>query len=211
MVLVDGGVYDNQADQWVLGMENRRNRFGKRATFRDADELISINASGGLTWSKVSGMLRFPILGEFLALLLDKSVLYDNGNAVRRELMISRFTRPGTQLKGALVHIPRNALWVAKKYTEEPQVIGDQLPPTDSEAAVRAQEILGLLGPQEQQWDNLAKRAGRTKTSLSKLGQARSADLLQHGYTLAMANLHVILGYPMRPLPDRVRFYALAS
>src|SRR6266540_1549610 len=89
MVLVDGGVYDNQADQWVLGMENRRNRFGKRATFRDADELISINASGGLTWSKVSGMLRFPILGEFLALLLDKSVLYDNGNAVRRELMIS--------------------------------------------------------------------------------------------------------------------------
>jgi hypothetical protein len=69
-----------------------------------------------------------------------------------------------------------------------------------------------LFGPQEKEWDALAKRAGSTKTSLSKLGQARSADLLQHGYLLAMANLHVILGYPLvQPLPSRSRFEAMAS
>src|SRR5207244_116941 len=66
MVLVDGGVYDNQADQWVMGMRNRRKNFEKvpEATFHGADELVSINASGGLGWAKVSSKLRWPILGE---------------------------------------------------------------------------------------------------------------------------------------------------
>jgi predicted acylesterase/phospholipase RssA len=211
MVLVDGGVYDNQADQWVIGMGNRRRRFGDLATFRESDELVSVNASGGLGWGKVSPMLRFPLLGEFLSILVDKSILYDNGNAVRRELMLSRFREPGTRLRGALVHIPRNALYVAKTYLRDrdPAEQGAQEP--DPAARIRAKEVLDLLGPEEGQWDALAKRAGGTKTSLSKLGRARSADLLQHGYLLAMANLHVILGYPLVGLPDRSRFEDLAK
>jgi hypothetical protein len=211
MVLVDGGVYDNQADQWVIGMGNRRKRFGDLATFKEADELISVNASGGLTWGKVSPLVRFPLVGELLALLLDKSVLYDNGNAVRRKLMISRFTRPGTRLHGALVHIPRTVLWVARRYTEYADQENDEVPDPDPDATARARAVLALFEPDEDRWKALAKRAGEVKTSLSKLGQAKAADVLQHGYLLAMANLHIILGYEPLKIPDRSRFEDLAN
>jgi predicted acylesterase/phospholipase RssA len=214
MVLVDGGVYDNQADQWVIGMRNRRKRFENvpAATFRDADELISVNASGGLGWAKLSPLLRFPLLGEFMSLMVDQSVLYDNGNSVRRELMISLFTKPGTRLHGALVHIPRNALSVATQYTRDPAPDDEDGPKPDPAARARAEEVLATFGPDKDQLAELAHRAGSTKTSLSKLGQARSADLLEHGYLLAMVNLHIILeGYPLLPRPDRSRFDALAS
>lgn len=211
MVLVDGGVYDNQADQWVLGLQNRRERFGKAAAFRDAEELILVNASGGLGWGKVSSRLRWPLVGELLAILVDKSVLYDNGNAVRRELMIGRFTRPGTQLHGALVHIPRNALSVARQFARDPDPADKEAPTPDPAARARAQAVVALLEPEEDRWKALAQRAGATKTSLSKLGTASAADLLQHGYLLAMANLHVIREYPLLALPDRSRFEGLAS
>jgi hypothetical protein len=35
------------------------------------------------------------------------------------------------------------------------------------------------------------------------MGVSRAADLLRHGYVLAMANLHVILSYPLRDVPSR--------
>ena len=204
MVLVDGGVYDNQADQWVIGMDNRRRRFGSLANFRDADELVSVNASGGLGWTAVSNLLRFPLLGEFLSLLRDKSILYDNGNSVRRELLIQRFERPaGTTpaLRGALVHIPRTPLHTARRYLNGP----------DPAAAARAGDVIARLEPNEGYWKDLAARAGGVKTSLTKLGTESAADVLEHAYVLAMANLHVILGYPLLDLPSRARFEALAS
>jgi hypothetical protein len=156
-------------------------------------------------------MLRIPLLGEFLSLLVDQSVLYDNGNSVRRELMISRFTRPGTRLHGALVHIPRNALSVAKQYTEDPDPRDEDAPIPDPAARARAEAVLALFGPEKDRWEAVARSAGSAKTSLSKLGQAKAADLLEHGYVLAMANLHIILGYPLLALPNRSRFDALAT
>jgi predicted acylesterase/phospholipase RssA len=204
MVLVDGGVYDNQADQWVMGMANRRTRFGDLAAgMREADELIVVNGSGGLGWGS-TGKMRLPLFGELLALLRDNSILYDNGNGVRRQLMIARFTASEQGLggfRGALVHIPRDPLWVATQYEASP----------DPDTASRAQAVLDLLRPGAEGWKDLAARAGGQKTSLTKLGQDAAADLLEHGYVLAMANLHVILSYPLLTLPDRARLEALAS
>jgi predicted acylesterase/phospholipase RssA len=204
MVLVDGGVYDNQADQWVMGMANRRTRFGElTAGLKEADELIVVNGSGGLGWGSTARM-RLPLFGELLALLKDNSILYDNGNSLRRQLMIARFTASERGLggfRGALIHIPRDALWVASQYESSP----------DPETAARARDILGLLRPDAQRWKDLAARAGGQKTSLTKLGRDAAADLLEHGYVLAMANLHVILNYPRLDLPSRARFEALAA
>jgi predicted acylesterase/phospholipase RssA len=204
LCLVDGGVYDNMADQWVLGMANRRKRFPSHADhLRDVDELIVVNGSGGLDWGPV-WRVRIPLLGEFLALLHDKTVLYDNGNSVRRELLVVTYERSylvGAGLRGALVHIPQSPLRVATAYRSS----------TDPEVAARAAEVLALLGPTADRWDALAKNANRMRTSLTKLGTKASADLLEHGYVLAMCNLHVILGYELRSLPDRARLEALAS
>ena len=46
----------------------------------------------------------------------------------------------------------------------------------------------------------------RMKTTLSRLGADAATNLLYHGYVLAMANLHVILGYPLLPIPSIDRF-----
>jgi hypothetical protein len=49
------------------------------------------------------------------------------------------------------------------------------------------------------------------KTTLSKLGRVKAARLVEHGYVLAMANLHVILGYPLAPIPEASEFDALTQ
>jgi hypothetical protein len=41
------------------------------------------------------------------------------------------------------------------------------------------------------------------------MGETVTIDLLRHGYVLAMANLHVILGYPWLEVPDRASFEAM--
>ena len=41
------------------------------------------------------------------------------------------------------------------------------------------------------------------------MGEAVTIDLLRHGYVLAMANLHVILGYSWLEVPSRESFQAL--
>jgi hypothetical protein len=47
------------------------------------------------------------------------------------------------------------------------------------------------------------------KTTLSKLAEDSSAWLVEHGYALALANLHVLLAYPLLEVPAPERFDAL--
>jgi hypothetical protein len=49
------------------------------------------------------------------------------------------------------------------------------------------------------------------KTHLSRMRVAEAAGLLRHGYALAMANLHVLLDYPLIKLPSREWFEALVE
>ena len=196
MALVDGGVYDNMADQWGLGMRARKERWPNLAKdLRDLDELIIVNASAGMEWTPIWKM-RLPLLGEILALLRDKTVLYDNGNTVRREWALDRFKarRP----PGVLVHIPRSPLYTAERYAGG-----------SDEAAQRAQAVLELLEPERADWEATAKRNATASTGLSPLGSAPTIDLLRHGYVLAMANLHVIFDYPLLEVPNRASFEAL--
>lgn len=196
MALVDGGVYDNMADQWGLGMRDRRRHWPQHAVaFRDCDELIIVNASAGLEWEPV-WKTRLPLVGEIVALLKDKSILYDNGNAVRRELAVDRFQ--SGELRGALVHIPRSPLDTATKYADG-----------SDEAAIRAKDVLTLLEPERARWEAVTSANAKASTGLWPMGVDRAADLLRHGYVLAMANLHVILGYPLLQVPGRAAFEEL--
>jgi hypothetical protein len=196
MALVDGGVYDNMADQWGLGIGDRKDRWPELAKdLGDVDELIIVNASAGLEWGPVS-KIRLPLIGEVLALLKDKTILYDNGNTVRREWALDRF-RAEDPL-GALVHIPRSPLVVADAYEKG-----------SDDAADRARAVVKVLEPERSEWEAMAKRNARASTSLSPMGEAVTVDLLRHGYVLAMANLHVILGYSWLEVPSRESFQAL--
>lgn len=206
MSLVDGGVYDNMADQWAQGMEDRAGRVNPEGVaYRQAEELVVVNSSAGLDWSRLRG-LRLPAIGELLSLLRDKSVLYDNGNSLRRQILFDRFRlaeKTGRGMNGALVHIPQSPFKVPRAFSGG----GDP-------RAQRAQAALRLLqseaGDAEAHWSRVAKANAAEPTTLLPFKAEVAARLLHHGYLLAMANLHVLLDYPLLGLPSRGRFEAIA-
>jgi predicted acylesterase/phospholipase RssA len=213
MALVDGGVYDNMADQWACGMEARVARgLPPGVEFRQADEVVVVNSSAGLDWSALRG-LRLPALGELLTLLRDKSVLYDNGNSLRRQALVTRFElaeRDDEGLRGALVHIPQSPFRVPRRLADEKG--SDGAPTARAGRAATALDALRESGGTdvEAEWTAIAKANAAVPTTLVKFDVATSARLLHHAYVLAMVNLHVLLGYPLLDLPALAEFEALA-
>jgi hypothetical protein len=206
LALHDGGVYDNMADQWAHGRENRRRRVPDR--FQDADEMVVANGSAGLGWGSAR-TLALPWVGELLTLLRDKSVLYDNGNSVRRQELVARFDlaeREGTGLRGALVHIPQSPYHVPRLFAQ---------PGAPPERARRAGEAIARLDSEsdesEDEWEEIARLNAAVGTTLLGFSVEVTARLVRHAYVLAMANLHVILGYPLLPIPSADEVQALVS
>src|SRR5436190_1635957 len=203
LALVDGGVYDNMGDQWAQGLANRSRGWAKAAQLRPADELVVVSASAGLAFGKV-GSLRLPLIGAVLTLLRDKSVLYDNGNSVRREALVSRFNlaaKKGRGLRGSLVHIEQSPFLVPNAYEH-----ADDYWPEQAERA-RAAKALLLAGETDADtWKKIAEDDALVPTTLFALSPAVTARLLYHSYVLAMVDLHVILGYPLLDLPAPERF-----
>ena len=80
------------------------------------------------------------------------------------------------------------------------------------ERAKRAARALKVLGDKNRErWEHLAQENSRVKTTLSRLGGEAAASLLYHGYVSAMANLHVILGFPLLTVPSIERFDQLVE
>ncbi len=210
MVLSDGGVYDNMADQWPQGFASRAGCWPDLGReHHEPDELIVANASAGLEWEPFKRS-AIPAIGGLLSLLKVKDVLYDQTTAQRRAGLVGRFDRAALAareghpqgMRGALVHIPQHALHVPRAFR------GSRLWP---ERAGRAERILPLLEPDAEAWIALAGRSTAVGTVLSALGDATAVDLLKHGYVLAMVNLHVILNYPWLGLPPDERFTRLLA
>lgn len=209
MALVDGGVYDNMADQWARPKEDLPPWLADKPGSRKADELIVVNASAGLEWSTLR-RLRLPVIGELLTLLRDKDVLYDNGNSLRRQELVSQFKRAernGEGLRGTLVHIPQSPFKIPLLWETDRGEKGER--------ARRVLKALRASGPDpkavENHWEKAADANKAVKTTLFRLKPAVSSRLLHHAYVLAMANLHVHLGYPMLAVPDISRFDRLVQ
>ena len=205
MVLSDGGVYDNMAEQWPIGLRSRSHRWPKQSrSLRESDALVVVNASGPLPWDAIR-RLRIPIIGDIFALFRVLRVLYDKTTATRRISLVDRFdraTREQQGLEGALIMINRSPFWTADYFDREDA--------TWPERAVRARRVLAVLGDSSrEQWEELARSNTGVKTTLSRLGGDVAANLLYHGYVLAMANLHVILGLPLIEVPSIDRFRKL--
>jgi predicted acylesterase/phospholipase RssA len=207
MALHDGGVYDNMGDQWMQGMSKREKREENlEAHFQDAEELVVVSASAGLKWGGIA-WLGVPLVGELLTLLRDKSILYDNGNSVRREELVARFDlaeRERRGLRGALVHISQSPFAVPTDYADAVE----RWP----ERASRARQALELLNDDVESasaWAKVTELNAAVPTTLLGLGADVTARLLHHAYVLAMVNLHVLLDFPLLELPTRERFASL--
>lgn len=202
MVLVDGGAYDNLGDEWAQGVRERNTRWASLDPgLHEPDELVVVNASGPMGWKRMDA-LRLPVLGELLTLKRDVDVLYDTTTSTRRRWLFDTFVNEQGALRGAIVQITQSPFHVAGRYAEGPQ---------DDDAKLRAAAVLAALGDTKNEWASVAAANRAVKTTLSKVGPEVAVRLVRHGYVLAMANLHVLLDYPLLPIPPAARFEELGG
>ena len=206
--LSDGGVYDNMADQWEWGYENRKDQTDKLgcpellidAQPKPADVLVVVNASRGM---QGRGDVRTDpgLRGELKSALSAKDVIYDVSTATRRRLLIDLFDRADSgddMLDGMLVHIGTDPYSVAFRFFDDPGPRGDR-----SRAALkRLDEITDQLAPPPQGatestaeanarrrdlWKAVADRNAGVATTLApleSLDAGSTASLLHHAWVL---------------------------
>jgi hypothetical protein len=204
LALSDGGVYDNMADQWPMGVAARVTRWQADPAVMSArgaavaavaahapDLVVVANASGAMPWKKV-GRTALPLLGELLGLMRVKDVLYNDGTAVRRQWIVQRFDQDDPP--GTLVHIATSPYawpgWVAKN--------GDA---TTKPRAAAVLAWLGGLGVSEADWDARMAAARSVGTQLWPLGEKALRNVVNAAYVQTAANLHIRTGAPLGTPP----------
>ena len=115
--------------------------------------------------------------------------------------LIDRFGAGVEGMSGALVHIAQSPFRV-------PSLTVQRFPEGDERVAP-AQAVLAKLGGDEKRRQEVVQLTRGVKTTLSKVGAEKATRLVEHGYMLALANLHVHLGYPLLDVPPPERFDAL--
>lgn len=205
MVLLDGGVYDNMAEQWAFGLSARRRRWpDARDRLHDADELVAVNACAGMGFEPV-GKLRLPLVGELFTLFRVINVLYDNTTSPRRQMLFRQFSsaaKSGEGLRGALVTLEQSPFDIPDYFIKH----ADEWP----EWTDRAKAVIEMLGEATRdEWAGIVARNKSVSTTLKALSGDTSTNLLRHAYVTAMANAHVILGYPLLDVPSADRFTEL--
>lgn len=217
LALTDGGVYDNMADEWLLGFRERAQRFRERAARipdpelqgalraaadrlaqRDPNFMVIANASGPLGF-KFAWTTFLPLIGELLALFRVKSILYDNGNTTRRRMIVDEFI--DGDLTGILVHISTDPWLVVRdgRASRNPAVRGRA-----EAVAARLESTPGL--------DPVSTRTpANAATALYPLRQGRIGNLLQRSYALACVQAHIWHDLPLVEIPPLAWFEALEA
>jgi hypothetical protein len=199
LALVDGGAYDNMADEWGLRVAGRNQRWAAfEPGLAEPEELVVVNSSGPLDYRPLT-RLRLPLLGEALTLKRDIDLLYDTTTSVRRRWLYDTFVA-GNTLKGAIVQISQSPFHVPESFAA-----------SSDEKGVRALAVLAALAGTEDEWEDRVKRTRGVKTTLSRIAAPLAADLVHHGYVLAMANLHVLLDHPLVQPPPASWFADLVG
>jgi hypothetical protein len=193
------------ADEWLLSYAERTAAWEERAVRlkatdpefaagfleaaarlarREPDFLVVANASGPLG-SRFAWTTFMPLVGEFLALLRVKSILYDNGNTTRRRLIVDDFI--DGDRSGIIVHIS----------TDPWSVVRDGLnsaDPTVHERAVGTAHWLAAV-PGIDRPDT--KAPAGVETTLYPMRRGTIARLVQRAYVLACVQGHIWHDLPL--------------
>jgi hypothetical protein len=202
-------VYDNMADEWAAGFAERKTFLPVRLAGREPSVLIVVNSSARGEWNRFR-LSPVRLLDEFRALSRDESILYANTTAPRRRSLIARFDLAETSesgLHGAYVGIEQSPYRVAQQWQTATGPWAARAP----RAAAVIQALNGSSANAEQAWSETAKEDRAIGTQLSRMKPAIVARLVHHAYVTAMCNLHVILGYPLLPIPPLSRFLAATT
>jgi hypothetical protein len=196
IVVNDGGVYDNMADQWEQGYRDRERRvIGLRDLQPEARRLVVVNAGKAMGWNPLRRAMG--IAAEVRGLTRTVDILYDVSTSHRRQGLVARFQAEENGLAGCLVHIAQSPFTVPKAFEHS----------RDADTARRAREALVVLasaGAEEDVWEWRAQHSPRVPTVLRALGADVAADLLEHAFLLTIVNCYVILGLGALPSADRL-------
>jgi hypothetical protein len=191
LATTDGGVYDNMADQWPIGLPDRIARLrGKPAIMSRPDRqtvldeleertptfVVVANASGALGFCRV-GRAALPLVGELLGLLQAKDVLYDNGTSVRRQALIDKFDRdhpPGT-----LIHI-----------ASTPDAVIRGVDPDRDPRIRNALTYIERCGGSTV-WQQRTRAATAVGTTLWPIGRDKTYNVITCAYVQTVVNLHL--------------------
>lgn len=203
VLLSDGGVYDNMADQWESGLPERIERVPELGDIQEpADVLIVANSSAGWGWAPFMSM-KWP-MREVTALMRNQGVQYDVSTSRRRRAMVQMWTdnqRTGVGPRGVIVMIDRS-----------PYIVADAFSRDEGERGRRATEALAHLGDSSDaraEWADRASSNASVPTVLGALGTEATLDLLEHAYTSTLIGLYVLEGIGSLPVFDRGRFTRL--
>ena len=189
LMVNDGGVYDNMADQWHQGFARRAERAGFPARAINpelpVDLLVVANAGGALSWKdKVPGRLFRDVPG--LKRTID--ILYDVSTSNRRQRLVEDFdlAGSGSGIAGVLTHVRTSPVALALRFTYRG---------TDAQKA-EASAALSMLRELQTDdgWVQLADRNAQVKTTLGRLTRAQVVDLAWHAYLLTRVGLWIAHG-----------------
>lgn len=194
--LVDGGVYNNLATEWIEGLRMRRPFFPPTIPVQATPHLqVIVNASDPsyAAGRSPSLIMRIPYLREAIVIPQIIDVLYANTIRPRIRALETRFRAPPSPREATplLLQISTSAFRYAMQLDAE----SDVGTPTRSRAR-EVEELLVAYQPAEW-WDENASRAVAVPTSLNRAGLETSRLLIHHGYTLAMAALHISMDTPL--------------
>jgi Patatin-like phospholipase len=210
IVVVDGGVYDNMADEWEYGYKNRAMTWPGLQDVQPnwARLLVVVNGSAG--WNELKPVRHGRLATELAGLLRSMNVQYDVSTAHRRRALMDQFRENDeTRLdEGVFVQITASPFDAPTKFVGSADVPRDEF----TKRAETAEKFLLDSGYSREWWDATVKETSGTKTTLAKLGVDRTAKLLEHAYVLTRVNLYVILGLGELSTPvDRARFARLVQ
>jgi len=196
LVVNDGGVYDNMADQWEQGYRDRAARDGSPlADDGGAELLVVVNAGKSAGWTPWrAGRLLSDVKG--LTRTID--ILYDVSTSHRRKRFVSSadISGSGSGGQGSLIHITTSPLAVIGRFAAR----GDA---GQKERAAAARPLVLALADDDQ-WHAAAEANASVKTTLGRLGVDDVARLVWHSYVLTWINLWVVHGVAPPPDPGRV-------
>ena len=216
--LFDGGVYDNMGTEWLLNIGERMRDGAPPVSLKTVDEAIVVNASAGDEVIERRWITK-PFVGEIASLLAVKDVMYRQTTAVRRRLLNVRYhiaqdrnsIQPDARvlrdaLQGTTIQIDRSPFELPTNFSRG----GDELAKRARAAISALEQDLGTDDARAY-WAAEAEANRTVQTTLSRIDAGRAQSLIRHGYVLTMVNSHVLLSYPLHPIPKPDAFAKLVT